>query len=77
MSEILSGLKFFFLKKNCFGPGISLFADRINFSLSSSLVKEVSAEECKEIDSLLQYLSEEHTAIKMKKQVSLLNWKIF
>ena len=33
------------------------------------LVKEVSVEECEEIENLLQYLSEEHTEAKMKKQV--------
>ncbi|XP_057296522.1 E3 ubiquitin-protein ligase RNF123-like [Hydractinia symbiolongicarpus] len=33
--------------------------------------KEVSQEECNEIEKLLQFLSEEHTAIKMKKQESI------
>eukprot|EP00111_Clytia_hemisphaerica_P002840 TCONS_00008011-protein len=33
--------------------------------------KEVSEDECKEIDALLQYLSEEHTLVKMKKQESI------
>ena len=39
------------------------------YMLLFSPVKEVSEAECKEIDELLQYLSEEHTLVKMKKQV--------
>jgi len=33
--------------------------------------KEVSSEECLEIENLLQYLSDEHTKVKMKKQESI------
>jgi len=33
--------------------------------------KEVSGEECLEIENLLQYLSDEHTKVKMKKQESI------
>ena len=50
----------------------SLIKILYNSYFSPFLVKEVSVEECEEIENLLQYLSEEHTKVKMKKQVMLL-----